>query len=64
LFSQLTVFRLNDSSVDDLDHAILTALLNGRNLTIDDKLSLVLAWDRVDLAQEEVIESGQVYIPA
>jgi hypothetical protein len=53
------VFRVSDSITDDLDHSIFTALLDGHDLTTDDKLCLALAWNRVDLAKTEIFESGQ-----
>uniref|UniRef100_A0AC35U2P5 LSDAT_euk domain-containing protein n=1 Tax=Rhabditophanes sp. KR3021 TaxID=114890 RepID=A0AC35U2P5_9BILA len=55
----LTVFRLGESHKQDVDHAILTALLKGHNLSPSEQLSLALAWDRVDIAKSDLFVMGQ-----
>lgn len=35
-----------------MDHAILTAVLKGHNLSLPEQLSLTLSWNRVDVARE------------
>ena len=48
----MTIFRLGERH--DVDHAILTALLKGQNLSPFDQLSLALAWNRVDIARSDI----------
>lgn len=43
-----------------MDHAILTALLKGQNLSAPDQLALALAWNRVDIARSDIFVLGQV----
>ncbi|KAK0422426.1 hypothetical protein QR680_007566 [Steinernema hermaphroditum] len=50
----LTVYRLGEEKDKDVDHAILSALLRGQNLTPIDQLSLTLAWNRVDIARSDI----------
>ncbi|XP_070203392.1 transient receptor potential cation channel subfamily M member 3-like [Littorina saxatilis] len=54
----ITVFRMVDGS-QDIDLAILTALLKGTNASAMDQLNLVLAWDRVDIARSHIFVYGQ-----
>lgn len=54
----LTIFRLGEGS-QDLDNAILTALLKGQNLTATEQLTLALAWDRADVARSDIFVLGQ-----
>ncbi|CAJ0574106.1 unnamed protein product, partial [Mesorhabditis spiculigera] len=56
---QLTVFRLGESKEEDVDHAILTAILKKQNLLLPDQLALALAWDRVDVARACLASSGR-----
>ncbi|KAK0425602.1 hypothetical protein QR680_009283 [Steinernema hermaphroditum] len=55
----MTVFRLGETQKQDVDHAILTALLKGHNLSPSDQLSLALAWNRVDIARSDIFVLGQ-----
>ncbi|CAB1449125.1 unnamed protein product [Pleuronectes platessa] len=43
----------------DIDLAILTALLKGANASAPDQLSLALAWNRVDIARSQIFIYGQ-----
>lgn len=56
----MTVFRLGETQKQDVDHAILTALLKGQNLSAPDQLALALAWNRVDIARSDIFVLGQV----
>uniref|UniRef100_A0A0K0D0C2 LSDAT_euk domain-containing protein n=1 Tax=Angiostrongylus cantonensis TaxID=6313 RepID=A0A0K0D0C2_ANGCA len=55
----MTVFRLGEKGGQDVDHAILSALLKGQNLSPADQLALALAWSRVDIARSDIFTSGQ-----
>uniref|UniRef100_A0A183BZJ6 LSDAT_euk domain-containing protein n=1 Tax=Globodera pallida TaxID=36090 RepID=A0A183BZJ6_GLOPA len=55
----LTVFRLGEDQKQDVDYAILTALLKGHNLSPAEQLSLALAWNRVDIARSDIFVMGQ-----
>uniref|UniRef100_F1KQ20 Transient receptor potential channel n=1 Tax=Ascaris suum TaxID=6253 RepID=F1KQ20_ASCSU len=55
----MTVFRLGETQKQDVDHAILTALLKGQNLSAPDQLALALAWNRVDIARSDIFVLGQ-----
>ena len=57
---QLTVFRLGEAQKQDVDHAILTALLKGKNLSPIEQLRLALAWNRADIARSEIFTMGTV----
>ena len=58
---QITVFRLGaNQQRQDVDYAILTALLKGHNLSPAEQLSLALAWNRVDIARSDIFIMGQV----
>uniref|UniRef100_A0A8R1DWQ5 LSDAT_euk domain-containing protein n=1 Tax=Caenorhabditis japonica TaxID=281687 RepID=A0A8R1DWQ5_CAEJA len=54
----MTVFRLGESSRDELDHAIMSCLLKGRNLSPPEQLQLALAWNRADVARTEIFATG------
>ncbi|XP_046332894.2 transient receptor potential cation channel subfamily M member 3-like isoform X4 [Haliotis rufescens] len=54
----ITVFRMSEGS-QDIDLAILTALLKGTNASAPDQLSLALTWDRVDIARSHIFVYGQ-----
>ncbi|GMT27839.1 hypothetical protein PFISCL1PPCAC_19136, partial [Pristionchus fissidentatus] len=47
----LTIFRYGEEQREDVDHAILTAILRRQNISLPDKLSFCLAWNRVDVAR-------------
>ncbi|CAJ0600834.1 unnamed protein product [Cylicocyclus nassatus] len=53
----MTVFRLGEQR-QDVDHAILTALLKGQNLSSPEQLQLALAWNRADIARSEIFTLG------
>lgn len=55
----MTVFRLGEQR-QDVDHAILTALLKGQNLSSPEQLQLALAWNRADIARSEIFTMGTV----
>ncbi|KAL4227851.1 Transient receptor putative cation channel subfamily M member 7 [Mactra antiquata] len=54
----ITVFRMGEGA-QDIDLAILTALLKGTNAIAPDQLSLALTWDRVDIARSHIFVYGQ-----
>ncbi|XP_077989060.1 transient receptor potential cation channel subfamily M member 3-like [Glandiceps talaboti] len=54
----ITVFRLGDNESEDIDLAILTALLKSQNSSPVDQLQLALAWDREDIAKKQVFVYG------
>ncbi|EYB91092.1 hypothetical protein Y032_0210g2124 [Ancylostoma ceylanicum] len=53
----MTVFRLGEQR-QEVDHAILTALLKGQNLSSPEQLQLALAWNRADIARSEIFTMG------
>ncbi|KAH7727830.1 Protein GON-2 e [Aphelenchoides avenae] len=55
----VTVFRLGENAKQDVDYAILTALLKGQNLSAPEQLLLALAWNRVDIARSDIFVMGQ-----
>ncbi|KAI8499346.1 Transient receptor putative cation channel sub M member 3, partial [Branchiostoma belcheri] len=56
----ITVFRLDDQKeCQDIDLAILTALLKGQRLSAPEQLNLALTWDRVDIARSQIFVYGQ-----
>ncbi|KAJ8304156.1 hypothetical protein KUTeg_017739 [Tegillarca granosa] len=55
----ITVFRMGEGAQQDIDLAILTALLKGTNASAPDQLSLALTWDRVDIARSHIFVYGQ-----
>ncbi|KAL3318914.1 Transient receptor putative cation channel subfamily M member 3 [Cichlidogyrus casuarinus] len=56
----ISVFRMGDGTSDEIDIAILTALLqaSGQNLTLAEQLSLTMAWNRPDIARSKVFTSS------
>ncbi|XP_009976481.1 PREDICTED: transient receptor potential cation channel subfamily M member 7 [Tauraco erythrolophus] len=61
-FGQITVFHIGSDEHQDVDVAILTALLKGTNASAFDQLVLTLAWDRVDIAKNHVFVYGQQWL--
>ncbi|KAL1007574.1 hypothetical protein UPYG_G00088560 [Umbra pygmaea] len=55
----ITVFHIGSDDHQDIDVAILRALLKGTNASPFDQLVLTLAWDRVDIAKNHVFVYGQ-----
>ncbi|XP_041837044.1 transient receptor potential cation channel subfamily M member 7 isoform X2 [Melanotaenia boesemani] len=55
----ITVFDISSEEHQDIDVAILRALLQGTNASAFDQLVLTLAWDRVDIAKNHVFVYGQ-----
>ena len=55
----LFIISTFSGSCQDIDLAILTALLKGPNLGPPDQLSLALHWDRVDIARSLIFSGGQ-----
>ncbi|XP_072372695.1 transient receptor potential cation channel subfamily M member 6-like isoform X1 [Scyliorhinus torazame] len=55
----ITIFDADSEEQQDIDLAILTALLKGTNTSASDQLSLALAWDRVDIAKKIILVYGQ-----
>uniref|UniRef100_H3AK46 non-specific serine/threonine protein kinase n=1 Tax=Latimeria chalumnae TaxID=7897 RepID=H3AK46_LATCH len=55
----ITIFEADSEEQQDIDLAILTALLKGTNASASDQLSLTLAWNRVDIAKKHVLVHGQ-----
>ncbi|XP_072574041.1 transient receptor potential cation channel subfamily M member 7 isoform X2 [Paramormyrops kingsleyae] len=55
----ITVFHIGSEDHQDIDVAILTALLKGTNTSAFHQLVLTLAWDRVDIAKNHVFVYGQ-----
>ncbi|KAG8440538.1 hypothetical protein GDO86_006327 [Hymenochirus boettgeri] len=58
----ITVFHVGSDEHQDIDVAILTALLKGTNASALDQLVLTLAWDRVDIAKNHVFVYGQQWL--
>uniref|UniRef100_A0A8C2ILM7 Transient receptor potential cation channel, subfamily M, member 1b n=1 Tax=Cyprinus carpio TaxID=7962 RepID=A0A8C2ILM7_CYPCA len=58
IISFITVFRMGAEGQDDIEMAILTALLKGTNASAPDQLSLALAWNRVDIARNQIFVYG------
>ncbi|EYC46003.1 hypothetical protein Y032_0411g959 [Ancylostoma ceylanicum] len=55
----LTIFRYGEGRTEDVDHAILTAVLKRQNLTLPEQLSLTLSWNRVDVARSCLFAGGR-----
>ncbi|XP_074651257.1 transient receptor potential cation channel subfamily M member 3-like [Tubulanus polymorphus] len=56
----ITVFRMGEGPCQDIDLAILTALLKGQSsATAPDQLNLALNWNRVDIARSHIFVYGQ-----
>ncbi|XP_067445912.1 transient receptor potential cation channel subfamily M member 1-like [Thunnus thynnus] len=60
----ITVFRMGSEGQQDIEMAILTALLKGTNASAADQLSLALAWNRVDIARNHIFVYGHNLPPA
>ncbi|XP_041075477.1 transient receptor potential cation channel subfamily M member 7-like isoform X2 [Polyodon spathula] len=58
----ITVFHIGSEDPQDIDVAILRALLKGTNASAFDQLVLTLAWDRVDIAKNHVFVYGQQWL--
>ncbi|KAG8518865.1 Transient receptor potential cation channel subfamily M member 1, partial [Galemys pyrenaicus] len=59
----VTVFRMGTEGQQDMEMAILTALLKGTNASAPDQLSLALAWNRVDIARNQIFVFGPHWPP-
>ncbi|XP_041074255.1 transient receptor potential cation channel subfamily M member 1-like [Polyodon spathula] len=59
----ITVFRMGSEGQQDIEMAILTALLKGTNAAAPDQLSLALAWNRVDIARSQIFVYGHHWPP-
>ncbi|KAM4049331.1 LOW QUALITY PROTEIN: transient receptor potential cation channel subfamily M member 6 [Anomaloglossus baeobatrachus] len=55
----ITIFDADSEEQQDIDMAILTALLKGTNMSAPDQLSLALTWNRVDIAKKHILVYGQ-----
>ncbi|KAM4749007.1 transient receptor potential cation channel subfamily M member 7-like [Rhinophrynus dorsalis] len=58
----ITVFQVGSEKHNDIDVAILTALLKGNNTSPTDRLVMTLAWDRVDIAKNHIFVHGQQWL--
>ncbi|XP_042199077.1 transient receptor potential cation channel subfamily M member 7 isoform X2 [Callorhinchus milii] len=58
----ITVYHIGSEEHQDIDVAILTALLKGTSLSAFDQLILTLAWDRVDIAKNHAFVYGQQWL--
>ncbi|XP_072453566.1 transient receptor potential cation channel subfamily M member 6 isoform X2 [Notamacropus eugenii] len=59
----ITIFDPDSEEQQDLDLAILTALLKGTNLSASDQLNLAMAWNRMDIAKKQILVYGQHWKP-
>ncbi|KAE8633107.1 hypothetical protein XENTR_v10001784 [Xenopus tropicalis] len=57
--ASITIFDAESEEQQDIDLAILTALLKGTNMSAQDQLSLALTWNRVDIAKKHILIYGQ-----
>ncbi|GIY34846.1 transient receptor potential cation channel trpm [Caerostris darwini] len=55
----ITVFRMGEGPCQELDQAVLIALLKGHHMPAPDQLRLALTWNRVDIARSEIFVYGQ-----
>ncbi|XP_018422030.1 PREDICTED: transient receptor potential cation channel subfamily M member 6 [Nanorana parkeri] len=55
----ITIYDVESEEQQDIDVAILTALLKGTNMSAPDQLSLALTWNRVDIAKKHILVYGQ-----
>ncbi|NWW11695.1 TRPM6 protein, partial [Oreocharis arfaki] len=55
----ITVFDAESEDEQDVDLAILTALLKGTNMSASDQLDLALAWNQLDIAKKHILVYGQ-----
>uniref|UniRef100_A0A8C5KNX4 non-specific serine/threonine protein kinase n=1 Tax=Jaculus jaculus TaxID=51337 RepID=A0A8C5KNX4_JACJA len=60
----ITIFDVDSEEQQDLDLAILTALLKGTSLSISEQLNLAMAWDRMDIAKKHILVYGQHWKPS
>ncbi|XP_068940707.1 transient receptor potential cation channel subfamily M member 6 [Petaurus breviceps papuanus] len=59
----ITLFDADSEEQQDLDLAILTALLKGTNLSASEQLNLAMAWNRMDIAKKQILVYGQHWKP-
>ncbi|KAJ6669598.1 hypothetical protein lerEdw1_000147 [Lerista edwardsae] len=55
----ITIVDAESEEHQDIDLAILTALLKGTNMSAPDQLNLALAWNRLDIAKKHILVYGQ-----
>ncbi|XP_072038624.1 transient receptor potential cation channel subfamily M member 3-like isoform X2 [Amphiura filiformis] len=55
----ITVFCLSSEGTEEIDLAILSALLKAQARSYADQLSLALTWDRVDIAKRQIFVHGR-----
>uniref|UniRef100_A0A803TFL3 non-specific serine/threonine protein kinase n=1 Tax=Anolis carolinensis TaxID=28377 RepID=A0A803TFL3_ANOCA len=55
----ITIFDAESEEQQDIDLAILIALLKGTNMSAPDQLNLALAWNRLDIAKKHILVYGQ-----
>ncbi|NWV03689.1 TRPM6 protein, partial [Ptilonorhynchus violaceus] len=55
----ITVFDAESEDEQDIDLAILTALLKGTNMSTSDQLDLALAWNQLEIAKKHILVYGQ-----
>uniref|UniRef100_A0A8B9GCP4 non-specific serine/threonine protein kinase n=1 Tax=Amazona collaria TaxID=241587 RepID=A0A8B9GCP4_9PSIT len=55
----ITIFDALSEDQQDIDLAILTALLKGTNMSASDQLDLALAWNQIDVAKKHILVYGQ-----
>nr|XP_020864229.1 transient receptor potential cation channel subfamily M member 6 isoform X3 [Phascolarctos cinereus] len=59
----ITIFDADSEEHQELDLAILTALLKGTNLSASEQLNLAMDWNRVDIAKKQILVYGQHWKP-
>uniref|UniRef100_A0A8B9CII9 non-specific serine/threonine protein kinase n=1 Tax=Anser brachyrhynchus TaxID=132585 RepID=A0A8B9CII9_9AVES len=55
----ITILDVESEEQQDIDLAILTALLKGTNMSASDQLDLALAWNQLDIAKTHILVYGQ-----
>uniref|UniRef100_A0A8C0IIL5 non-specific serine/threonine protein kinase n=1 Tax=Bubo bubo TaxID=30461 RepID=A0A8C0IIL5_BUBBB len=55
----ITIFDAESEDQQDIDLAILTALLKGTSMPASDQLDLALAWNQLDIAKKHILVYGQ-----
>ncbi|NXP21937.1 TRPM6 protein, partial [Scytalopus superciliaris] len=55
----ITIFDAESEDEQNIDLAILTALLKGTNMSTSDQLDLALAWNQLDIAKKHILIYGQ-----
>nr|XP_038027175.1 transient receptor potential cation channel subfamily M member 6 isoform X1 [Anas platyrhynchos] len=55
----ITILDVESEEQQDIDLAILTALLKGTNMSASDQLDLALAWNQLDIAKKHILVYGQ-----